>query len=132
MCYLYDDNKWSTVHVIIFYCACIIFPDDDQAFPIDLVFKHGFSLQNVYLTMAYLLIPSRQIIYQMSMYILLSVFFWQLCCLFFFVLQILITHLVYLNSSYVKRTRYAFSNIVNHMNIPEDYWNNVQLRRISQ
>ena len=66
MCYLYDDNKWSTVHVIIFYCACIIFPDDDQTFPIDLVFKHGFSLQNVYLTMAHLLIPSRQIIYQMS------------------------------------------------------------------
>ena len=51
-----------------------------------------------------------------SLFVLLLIFFWPLCCLFFFDMRILINTLVYSNSSY-KRTNNDLQNICIKLNI---------------
>ena len=50
------------------------------------------------------------------LFVLLLIFFWPLCCLFFFDIRILINTLVYSNSSY-KRTNNDLQNICIKLNI---------------
>jgi hypothetical protein len=47
-----------------------------------------------------------------SLFVLLSFFFWLLCCLSFFDLRILITPLVSSNSSYFKNDRHRYKFII--------------------